>query len=180
MNAENIADPEGNDLPPPPATLLARLSALGLAHETVPHEAVFTVEQSTAVRARLPALQEGLHIKNLFLRNKREEMWLVVAEAHRPIDLKKLGERIGLGRASFGSPERLMKHLGVRPGSVTPFSLVNDTTHAVRLAVDRVILDAPRAWAHPLVNTMTVGLSGTDLGRFFAHTGHAPMILALD
>lgn len=172
--------PDGHDLPTTPEALLALLTSLGIAHETVRHEAVFTVEQSSRVNALYPALTTGVHIKNLFLRNKREEMWLVVAEAHRPIDLKRLGERIGLGRASFGSAERLMKYLGVRPGSVTPFSLINDTTHAVRLAVDRVILEAPRAWAHPLVNTMTVGLSGADLDRFFGHTGHAPTILALD
>lgn len=172
--------PEGHDLPTTPETLLDLLTTLGIPHETVAHEAVFTVEQSSRVNAQHPALTRGVHIKNLFLRNKREEMWLVVAEAHRPIDLKRLGERIGLGRASFGSAERLMKYLGVRPGSVTPFALVNDGAHAVRLAVDRVILEAPRAWAHPLVNTMTVGLSGADLGRFFGHTGHAPTILTLD
>lgn len=172
--------PDGHDLPTTPQTLLALLTTLGIAHETVQHEAVFTVEQSSRVNAQHEPLRQGVHIKNLFLRNKREEMWLVVAEAHRPIDLKQLGARIGLGRASFGSAERLMKYLGVRPGSVTPFSLVNDSAHAVRLAVDRVILEAPRAWAHPLVNTMTVGLSGADLGRFFAHTGHAPTVLALD
>ncbi|HEX2890589.1 prolyl-tRNA synthetase associated domain-containing protein [Vineibacter terrae] len=174
MNAENIADSEGNDLPTTPAVLLARLSALGLAHETVTHEAVFTVEQSTAVRARLPVLQQGVHIKNLFLRNKREEMWLVTAEAHRPIDLKQLGERIGAGRVSFGSPERLMRYLGVRPGSVTPLALINDTAHRVRLAVDRAVLDADIVWAHPLVNTMATRLSGADLRRFFTATGHTP------
>jgi Ala-tRNA(Pro) deacylase len=178
MDTETL--PDGHDLPTTPETLLALLATMGIAHETAQHEAVFTVEQSSRVNALHPALASGVHIKNLFLRNKREDMWLVVAEAHRPIDLKKLGERIGLGRASFGSPERLMKYLGVRPGSVTPFALINDTTRVVRLAVDRVILEAPRAWAHPLVNTMTTGLSGTDLGRFFAHTGHAPTILDLD
>ena len=173
-------DRDGHDLPTTPEALLALLTSLGIAHETVCHDAVFTVEQSSRVNAQHPALTTGVHIKNLFLRNKREEMWLVVVEAHRAIDLKQLGERIGLGRASFGSAERLMKYLGVRPGSVTPFALVNDTTHAVRLAVDRVILEAPRAWAHPLVNTMTVGLSGADLGRFFLHTGHVPSVLSLD
>lgn len=178
MDTETL--PDGHDLPTTPETLLALLTTLGIPHETVRHEAVFTVEQSSRVNAQHSALTSGVHIKNLFLRNKREEMWLVVAEAHRPIDLKKLGERIGLGRASFGSAERLMTYLGVRPGSVTPFALVNDSAHAVRLAVDRVILEAPRAWAHPLVNTMTVGLSGADLGRFFAHTGHAPTVLTLD
>src|SRR5262249_18365075 len=125
MNADaptTTADPDGNDLPTTPAALLARLTAIGIPHETVTHEAVVTVEQSNAVPPRLLVLQAGTHIKNLFLRNKREEMWLVTAEAHRPIDLKRLGERIGAGRVSFGSAERLMRHLGVRPGSVTPLA----------------------------------------------------------
>jgi len=88
--------PDGHDLPTTPETLLALLVSLGIPHETVRHEPVFTVEESSRVNARYPALATGVHIKNLFLRNKREEMWLVVAEAHRPIDLKKLGERIVL------------------------------------------------------------------------------------
>ncbi len=171
------ADPDGNDLPTTPAVLLARLSALGIAHETVRHEAVFTVEQSTAVRERLPVLQTRTHIKNLFLRNKREEMWLVTAEAHQAIDLKQLGERIGAGRVSFGSAERLMRHLGVRPGSVTPLALINDRDKRVQLAVDRAVLDADIVWAHPLVNTMVTRLPGADLRRFFAATGHIPQSL---
>lgn len=175
-----IADPDGNDLPTTPAALLARLSALGIAHETVTHEAVFTVEQSTAVRARLPVLQSGTHIKNLFLRNKREEMWLVTLEAHRVVDLKQLGERIGAGRVSFGSAQRLMRHLGVRPGSVTPLALINDSGRQVRLAVDRAVLDAEAVWAHPMVNTMVTRLSGPDLRRFFDATGHAPQPLDFD
>ncbi|MGE0719188.1 MAG: prolyl-tRNA synthetase associated domain-containing protein [Alphaproteobacteria bacterium] len=174
------ADPEGNDLPTAPAVLLARLSALGIAHDTVKHEAVFTVEQSTAVRARLPALQTGLHIKNLFLRNKREEMWLVTAEAHRAIDLKQLGARIGAGRVSFGSAQRLMRYLGVRPGSVTPLAVINDPGNHVRLAVDRVVLEAAVVWAHPLVNTMATRLSGADLHRFCAASGHIPQPIDFD
>jgi Ala-tRNA(Pro) deacylase len=173
-SAHPAADPEGNDLPTTPAALLARLDALGIQHQTVSHEAVFTVEQSTAVRARLPVLQTGTHIKNLFLRNKREEMWLVTAEAHRAIDLRQLGERLGAGRVSFGSAERLMRYLGVRPGSVTPLALINDRENRVRLAVDRAVLEAEIVWAHPLVNTMVTRLSGADLQRFFAATGHLP------
>ncbi|MCW5745416.1 MAG: prolyl-tRNA synthetase associated domain-containing protein [Alphaproteobacteria bacterium] len=167
-------------MPTTPAALLARLSALGIAGETVRHEAVYTVEQANAVRDRLPVLHSGLHIKNLFLRNKREEMWLVTAEAHRVIDLKQLGERLGAGRVSFGSAERLMRHLGVRPGSVTPLALINDPDHRVRLGVDRAVLAADAVWAHPLVNTMVTRLSGADLGRFFAATGHSPQILDFD
>ncbi|HKU98475.1 MAG TPA: prolyl-tRNA synthetase associated domain-containing protein [Vineibacter sp.] len=177
---QTTADPDGNDLPTTPAAVLARLSVLGIAHETVTHEAVFTVEQSTAVRARLPVLQSGTHIKNLFLRNKREQMWLVTVEAHRTVDLKQLGERIGAGRVSFGSPERLMRHLGVRPGSVTPLALINDAAGHVRLAVDRAVLEADAVWAHPMVNTMVTRLSGADLRRFFDATGHAAQPLDFD
>ncbi len=177
-SAHPAADPEGKDLPTTPAALLARLDSLGIAHQTVSHEAVFTVEQSTAVRARLPVLQTGTHIKNLFLRNKREEMWLVTAEAHRVIDLRQLGERIGAGRVSFGSAERLMRYLGVRPGSVTPLALINDPENRVRLAVDQAVLEADIVWAHPLVNTMVTRLSGSDLQLFFAATGHSPQPIA--
>lgn len=180
LPVDTAADPEGNDLPTTPVALLARLSALGIGHQTVTHEAVFTVEQSNAVRARLPELQRGTHIKNLFLRNKREDMWLVTVEAHRVIDLKDLGERIGAGRVSFGSAQRLMRHLGVRPGSVTPLALINDPDRRVRLAVDRAVLEADIVWAHPLVNTKVTRLSGADLQRFFAATGHQPQALDFD
>ena len=158
-----------------PQQLLDRLTELGIAHQTVEHEAVFTVEQAKEHRGVLP----GHHIKNLFLRNKKEEMWLVVALEDRRIDLKQLGERLGAGRLSFGSPERLGKYLGVEPGSVTPFSVINDTGHAVRLVLDQG-LQAPGAInGHPLTNTMTTAVSLDDLLRFFAATGHKPQWLDL-
>ena len=103
-----------------PQQLFARLDQLGIAHRTVEHPPVFTVEEAKALRGNLP----GHHIKNLFLRNKKEEMWLVVALEDRAIDLKRLGEVLGAGRLSFGSADRLKRHLGVEPGSVTPLSLV--------------------------------------------------------
>ncbi|MFI5000222.1 MAG: prolyl-tRNA synthetase associated domain-containing protein [Reyranellales bacterium] len=154
-----------------PQQLFARLEALGIAHSSVEHPPVFTVEQARAHRGELP----GHHIKNLFLRNKKEEMWLVVAIEDRTVDLKRLGEVLGAGRLSFGSPERLKRHLGVEPGSVTPFALINDPTHQVRLALDRGLLsDGGPVNAHPLVNTITTAVSAADLLRFFAATGHEP------
>ncbi len=105
-----------------PQQLFDRLAELGIAHDTVEHAAVFTVEQAKQHRGVLP----GHHIKNLFLRNKKEEMWLVVALEDRSLDLKRLGETLGAGRLSFGSAERLRTYLGVEPGSVTPFSVIND------------------------------------------------------
>ena len=153
-----------------PQQLFARLDSLGLGHRTVSHPPVFTVEQAKAHRGVLP----GHHIKNLFLRNKKEEMWLVVALEDRTIDLKWLGEALGAGRLSFGSPERLRRHLGVEPGSVTPLALINDTGHRVRLALDRGLEGDGPINAHPLTNTMTTALSLADFRRFFAASGHAP------
>jgi Ala-tRNA(Pro) deacylase len=153
-----------------PQQLFTRLDALGIAHRTVEHPPVFTVEEAKALRGDLP----GHHIKNLFLRNKKEEMWLVVAIEDRTIDLKRLGERLGAGRLSFGSPDRLRRQLGVEPGSVTPLALVNDRDRVVRLALDRGLAEGGPINAHPLTNTMTTALSGPDLLRFFAATGHEP------
>jgi Ala-tRNA(Pro) deacylase len=153
-----------------PQQLFARLDQLGIAHRTVEHPPVFTVEEAKALRGNLP----GHHIKNLFLRNKKEEMWLVVALEDRAIDLKRLGDVLGAGRLTFGSADRLKRTLGVEPGSVTPLSLVNDEARAVRLVVDRGVADGGPVNAHPLVNTMTTALAPADLLRFFEATGHTP------
>jgi Ala-tRNA(Pro) deacylase len=153
-----------------PQQLFAKLEALGIAHRTVEHPPVFTVEEAKALRGNLA----GHHIKNLFLRNKKEEMWLVVALEDRAIDLKRLGEVLGAGRLSFGSADRLKRTLGVEPGSVTPLALINDRAQAVRLVLDRGVADGGPVNAHPLVNTMTTALSAADLLRFFAATGHTP------
>jgi Ala-tRNA(Pro) deacylase len=153
-----------------PQQLFDRLAELGLAHNTVEHAPVFTVEQAKAHRGELP----GHHIKNLFLRNKKEEMWLVVALEDRAIDLKRLGELLGAGRLSFGSPERLRTYLGVEPGSVTPFAVINDTGKKVRLVLDRGLQGDGPINAHPLTNTMTSAITLADLLRFFEATGHAP------
>lgn len=153
-----------------PQQLFARLDALGIAHRTVEHPPVFTVEEAKALRGDLP----GHHIKNLFLRNKKEEMWLIVALEDRAVDLKRLGEVLGAGKLSFGSPDRLRRTLGVEPGSVTPLALANDTGRVVRLALDRGLADGQPLNAHPLVNTMTTTLSLDGLQRLFAATGHEP------
>ena len=153
-----------------PQQLLARLAELGIAQRTVEHPPVFTVEQAKALRGDLP----GHHVKNLFLRNKKEEMWLVVALEDRAIDLKRLGEKLGASRLSFGSPERLARYLGVEPGSVTPFAVINDTDHKVTLVLDRGLEGEGPVNAHPLTNTMTSAILLADLLRFFEATGHRP------
>ena len=151
-----------------PQQLFARLDALGLAHRSVEHAPVFTVEQAKAHRGALL----GHHIKNLFLRNKKEQMWLVVALEDRAIDLKRLGEVLGAGRLSFGSADRLRRTLGVEPGSVTPFAVINDIDHRVTLALDRALADGGPINAHPLTNTMTTAIAFTDFQRFITATGH--------
>ena len=153
-----------------PQQLFDRLADLGIAHATVEHAAVFTVEEAKTHRGTLP----GHHIKNLFLRNKQEQMWLVVALEDRAIDLKRLGEKLGASRLSFGSPERLARYLGVEPGSVTPFAVINDTGHKVTVVLDRGLEAGGPVNAHPLTNIMTSALSLADLLRFFEATGHRP------
>jgi Ala-tRNA(Pro) deacylase len=148
--------------------LFARLEQLGIAQHTVEHPPVFTVEQAKALRGDLP----GHHVKNLFLRNKKKEMWLVVALEDRAVDLKWLGEALGAGRLSFASAERLKRHLGVERGSVTPLALINDPSRTVQLALDRGLVDGAPVNIHPLVNTMTTAMAAPDLLRFFAATGH--------
>ncbi len=162
-------------IPTSPAQLFAHLEGLGIRTRTVQHPPVFTVEEAKALRGDLP----GAHIKNLFLRNKKGEMWLVVAEESRPIDLKALGERLGAGRLSFGSAERLMSHLGVVPGAVTPFALINDREGRVRVAIDKAVLERDPVNCHPLANDMTTAIAPPDLLAFIESSGHKPMILDL-
>jgi Ala-tRNA(Pro) deacylase len=164
-------------LPTSPEQVLAYLDALGIAHDSWRHPPVFTVEEAKALRGELP----GAHIKNLFLRNKKGDvMWLVVAQEDRPIDLKRLAERLGADRLSFGSAERLLANLGVRPGAVTPLGLVNDRAQRVRVVLDAALLRQDPVHCHPLTNDMTTAMSAQDLLKFIAATGHTPQIVALD
>ncbi len=162
-------------IPTSPDQLFAHLEGLGIRTRTVQHPPVFTVDEAKALRGDLP----GAHIKNLFLRNKKGEMWLVVAEESRPIDLKALGERLGAGRLSFGSPERLMSYLGVVPGAVTPFALINDREGRVKVAIDKAVLERDPVNCHPLANDMTTAIAPQDLLAFIESSGHKPMILDL-
>jgi Ala-tRNA(Pro) deacylase len=175
QSAPSATAPAAETLPTLPQQLLARLEALGIAYQNHQHAAVFTVEEAKALRGELT----GGHIKNLFLRNKKGEMWLVVAEEDRAIDLKALGEKLGAGRLSFGSPERLMTYLGVAPGAVTPFALINDRQGQVKVAIDRAILAQSPVNCHPLTNDMTTAIAPGDLLAFLEATGHKPTILDL-
>jgi len=161
--------------PAGPGDLLRRLEALGIQSRTVTHPPVFTVEEAKRLRGSL----SGSHVKNLFLRNKKGAMWLVTALEDRDIDLKDLGERLGAGRLSFGSAGRLMSYLGVIPGAVTPFAVVNDHAAAVSVALDRGLLDEDPVNCHPLTNDMTTALAAADLVRFLEAEGHAPQVIDL-
>jgi len=155
--------------------LFARLTELGIQHHTVSHRPVFTVEEAKAHRGAL----DGTHVKNLFLRNKKGKMWLVVAPEDLTIDLKQLGRQIGAGRVSFGSAQRLMDHLGVEPGAVTPFGLINDEPQAVQAIIDERILDRDPAYFHPLRNDRTTAIAGQDLLAFLRAGGHEPRLVRL-
>lgn len=162
----------------PPATperLLARLAELGIDCSTVEHPPVFTVEQARALRGELP----GGHSKNLFLRDKKGKMWLLVCREDLPIDLKALGPRIGGGRLSFGSADRLMRYLGVIPGAVTPFAAINDHGGDVEVVIDRGLLALEPLNFHPLDNARTTAIATTDLLRFLRAVGHEARIVDL-
>lgn len=155
--------------------LIARLEALGIATPTIEHEAVFTVAESDRLHREIA----GGHTKNLFLKDAKDKLWLVVAEAHTPIDLKALPKAIGSARLSFGKPDLLMEVLGVTPGSVTALALVNDTAQRVSVVVDRRLMEYDVINCHPLVNTATTSIRRDDLIKFIEACGHTPRIVAL-
>ncbi len=150
-----------------PDDLFAYLDALGIAHSTVWHEAMFTVEQSSALKAEMP----GAHTKNLFLKDAEGALILIAAEAHGSLKLNQLHKIIGTKRLSFGPAELMTEVLGVAPGSVTAFALMNDAGR-VRFLVDAVLAGAEVVNFHPLVNTGTTAISQGDFRRFVAGTGH--------
>ena len=157
--------------PATPEELWARLDQLGIAHTTHRHLPVFTVEEAQRLKGDLP----GAHTKNLFLRDKKGTMWLLVARFDKDVDLHRIGPQVGArGRLSFGSPERLMRYLGVIPGSVTPFSVINDHRRQVSVALDSGLRNQEVWNAHPLDNAMTTAVSRDDLLRFLEILEHRP------
>jgi Ala-tRNA(Pro) deacylase len=162
-------------MPKTRAELMARLAELGIETTTVDHEAVFTVGESNALHAEIA----GGHTKNLFLKDAKDRLWLVVAECHSPIDLKALPKAMGSARLSFGKPELLAEVLGVTPGSVTALALINDQDRRVSVVVDRRLMEYEIINCHPLENTATTSLRRDDLIRFIEACGHTPRILDL-
>lgn len=161
-----------------PATrqdLFARFADLGIETHTVEHEAFFTVADSSKIECALP----GAHTKNLFLKDEEGDLFLVVAQATTRVDLKALARALGAGRFSFGKPELLMDALGVPPGSVTAFAVINDAARRVRVVIDAELMRYDSINCHPLENTATTNIARDDLLRFIRSCGHEPCIAAV-
>jgi Ala-tRNA(Pro) deacylase len=160
-----------------PATrddLMAMLAKLGIAVTTVEHPPLFTVEQSQALRGEI----RGAHTKNLFLKDKKDALFLLTAPEDAELDLKHVHHRIGAsGRVSFGRPELLMEVLGVPPGAVTPFAVLNDAAQRVTVVLDAALMENPVIACHPLENTATTTIAAGDLLAFLRATGHEPRIV---
>lgn len=154
---------------PPEQPVIARLHELGISFERFEHPPVFTVEEAEPHWRGIDAA----HCKNLFLRNQKGTRHYLAILAHaKKADLRGVADQVGDGKLSFGSPERLMRHLGLTPGSVSPFGLLNDREHAVRVVIDRDLRRAARVSFHPNVNTATMVVAFADFERFLAACGN--------
>ncbi len=175
-----MGDPAATDeavkpLPVTAENLLARFRELGMDVALHRHPPVFTVAESAHLKKSVP----GLHCRNLYLRDKKERNYLVVAANETALDLKKLAPLLGAGRLSFGSAERLWQYLGVRPGSVCPFAIINDRAGAVEIFLDKTMMDADLVCYHPMENHLTVGLTPRDLVKFIESCAHVPHVIDL-
>lgn len=155
--------------------LMAHLADMNIAISTIDHPATFTVAESSTIDLSLP----GAHTKNLFLKDDEGTLVLVIAKSSTKVDLKALSKRLGAGRFSFGKPELLMDALGVSPGAVTAFAVVNDTSRRVRVVFDQELMAEESVNCHPLENTATTNIARDDLLRFIRATGHEPKIMTL-
>jgi Ala-tRNA(Pro) deacylase len=160
-------------MPKTPSQLFAFFDQLGIAHTTVEHPPFFTVEEGRQWHDKIP----GLHGKNLFLKDKKDKIWLVVMPAEKRADLGRIEKQAGAARTSFGKPELLMGVLGLTPGSVTPFGLVNDTQKRVTVIVDEDMLKDEWVNFHPLHNAASTTLRAADLLKFMRALGYDPLII---
>lgn len=160
-------------MPASRADLFAMLDSLGIRTKTYEHSAVFTVAESLDIEKAMP----GGHTKNLFLKDKKDRLFLVVALNDAAIDMKTLHKTLACDRLSFGKADLLEEVLGIKPGSVTPFSIMNDTAARVTIVLDATMMDEPLLNYHPLENTATTAIACEDLMRFIRATGHEPRIL---
>lgn len=164
-------------MPASRADLFARLDALGVRHRTVEHPAVFTVEEGRDLKAAMP----GGHSKNLFLKDKKDRLFLAVCHCDTAVDLVGYGKAAGAkGRLSFGRPDLMTATLGVIPGAVTPFALINESARALtEVAVDEALMRWEEVWFHPLENTASTAVSPAGLLAFIRACGLAPRLIDL-
>jgi len=163
-------------MPVTPEDLFARFDALGIAHVTHQHRPIFTVEEGADLKAKLP----GGHSKNLFLKDKKGGLWLLSALTDTKIDLNAVSKALGLPRFSFGNADLLMQHLGVTPGSVTLFALINDPDRNVTLMIDEGFFAHDPVNFHPLRNDATTAIRPGDMLKFIHALGREPIRLAFD
>lgn len=163
-------------MPATPQDLFARLDALGIAHTSAKHRPVFTVEESAHLKAAIP----GGHSKNLFLKDKKGALFLLSALSDAQIDLNAVSKLVGAARFSFANAALLMQYLGVSPGSVTLFALINDPERKVTLLLDEGFFGYDLVNFHPLSNDATTAISPADMVKFARATGHEPVRLAFD
>lgn len=168
-------DNDLSKMPTSPEALLKHINSLDIDYDLYHHEAVFTVAEADKVDAEIPAH----HTRNMFLRTKKKQNYLVTLSHDTPVDLKKLENLIEAKRFSFGSPDRLMEILGVYPGSVTPLSVINAPVNDITIILEDKMMKANKIAVHPLINTMTVTLSPSDLLKFMDDLGHKPQIFDL-
>jgi Ala-tRNA(Pro) deacylase len=159
--------------PASPADLFAFLDRHAIVYRTLEHAAVFRVGEGEEIKASLP----GGHSKNLFLKDAKDRLWLISALGETTIDLKRLPAVIGAARLSFGSAALMEATLGVKPGSVTAFGLINDTARAVSFVVDVALMASDPVNFHPLVNTATTAISQVGFVSFLAALGVEPIVV---
>jgi Ala-tRNA(Pro) deacylase len=162
-------------VPATPDELFAFLDRLGIVHSTVTHPPFFTVEEGRPWHHRIP----GLHCKNLFIKDRKGGIWLIVMPADKRADLGRLEKTLGAPRFSFAKPDLLQDVLQLTPGSVTPFGLINDTQHRVKVILDQAMLDSEWVNFHPLHNAASTTLRSADLVRFVHALGYEPVRVRL-
>lgn len=167
-----FSETEFSDLPTHPKTLLERLKQLDIQTQLFQHPAVFTVEDSQSLKGELP----GGDCKSLFCKDKKGQLWLIVMLGDDRLDTKAAEKVIGSARLSFGKPELLFETLGVKPGSVTPFSIINDTENQVKVILQETMMAHELLNYHPLHNTMSCTITPKDLIHFLTEHGHTPEI----
>jgi Ala-tRNA(Pro) deacylase len=159
-------------MPATPDQLFAFFDQLGIAYTTIEHPPLFTVDDGREHWHRIP----GMHCKNLFLKDKKDKIWLVVMPGDKRADLKQLGKQLGCRTLSFGKPELLLEIMGLTPGSVTIFGLINDTLKRITLVLDSEVAGSEMVNFHPLHNAASTAIRTEDLMKFIKALGYEPLV----